>query len=97
MFQQIAIAAAIKMLQLALCQFFGYCIEQEECPDGVCDEAMKAVDTLGEDSPMPTVSPGRLQAARFDIQWDQLDCLVTSVSALVECLRKFLGLDRNVG
>ena len=97
MFQQIAIAAALKMLQMALCQFFGFCIDQEECPDGVCDDTLQAIDTLGDDTPAPTVAPGRLMSSKFEIQWDELECLTTSVKELIKCLRKFLGLDRVVG
>ncbi|MEM1224590.1 MAG: hypothetical protein AAGJ40_02775 [Planctomycetota bacterium] len=88
MWQQIA----IKALQLALCHFFQICVEQDECPDGVCDDALEAIDSL-MDVPDPTVAAGRVQAFHFNIQWDQLECVVTSVRELVTCLRKFLGLD----
>ena len=83
----------LKGLQWALCQFFGWCMEQEDCPDGICDEVMGEVRNLSV--PDPT-SPSP-QSFAFDIQWDQLECLVTCTRELIACLRKFLGLDRSVG
>lgn len=95
MFQQVLIALAVKAIQAVLCQFFEICKGDENCPDGVCDDAIADVQKLSDETPDPlTVKP---QSLSFDIQWDQLECLVATVRELVTCIRKFLGLDRPVG
>jgi hypothetical protein len=91
MFQQILIAAAIKAIMAALCQIYGFCLDQDECPDGVCDEAIKAIESLDE-APQPTVT--KPMAFDFDIQWDKLQPLVAATVELINALKAFLGLNK---
>ena len=97
MFQKIAFALAIKALQAALCQIFGFCLDQDDCPDGVCDEVLVEIDTLGDESPNVTVAPGTTQAFNFDIQWDRLGDLADAAKVFIAALRAFLGLTAKVG
>lgn len=91
MFQQILIAAAIKAITAALCQLFGFCLDSENCPDGVCDDAIEAVNSLNE-SPEPLV--GKPMAFEFNFQWDQLNNLVEATVAFVNALKAFLGMNK---
>lgn len=97
MFQQLLIAAAVKAMQMALCSLFGFCINQEDCPDGVCDDALRSIDSLGDENIEPVVSPEKTRAFDFDIRWDQLKPLVDATVAFIDALKSFLGLSRNVG
>lgn len=97
MFQRIAVALAIKALQAALCQIFGYCSDQEECPDGVCDEVLSSLDKLDEESPSTAMGPGNTQALNFDFQWDQLQNVTQAAVAFINALKSFLGLGPRVG
>ena len=97
MFQKIAVALALKALQAALCQIFGFCLDQDECPDGVCDEVLRDLDSLDEASPGVAMSPEATQALNFDIQWDRLGELTEATKAFVTALRAFLGLAAKVG
>lgn len=97
MFQNLMIALAVKALQSALCQMFGFCINQDDCPDGVCDEALVALDSLDDDSPSTAMSPDKTQALNFEIDWKQLQPLVQATVALIAALKLFLGLGPKVG
>jgi len=91
MFQKLLIAAAIKAIMAALCQIYGFCLDQDECPDGVCDEALQAIESLDE-APQPTVT--KPMAIDFDIQWDKLQPLVAATVELINALKAFLGLNK---
>ena len=97
MFQSFMSAIALQALQLALCQFFGFCINQEDCPDGVCDDLLKAVDELGDDAPQAVVSSGRTMAFNFNPDWTRIKPLVDAAMAFVNELRLFLGINSKVG
>lgn len=87
----------IKAIQVALCQFYGFCLKQDDCPDGVCDDALKAVDSLQE-TPTPTMAPGTVQSIDFgDIDWTQLKAVSDAVVELIAALKAFFGMDRRVG
>ena len=97
MFQNLMIALAVKAIQAALCQILGICIDSDDCPDGVCDEALRAADSLDEVSPGVAMSPESTQALNFDIDWTQLQPLTQAIVALIEALKAFLGLAPKVG
>lgn len=94
MFKNLLFSAAIKALQVALCTFYGLCMDQEDCPDGICDDALSAIDNLGESSPEPVASPGKAMAFDFNFQWDKLQPLVEATVAVINALKAFLGLNR---
>ena len=85
---------AIKAIQFALCHFLGFCMNQEDCPDGVCDEAAAAVDSLGDDTPQVSVSPVVTQAFLSDFNWSAMSEVATAIVALVEALKKLMGNSR---
>lgn len=96
MFRTLLISLAVKALQAVLCQFFEVCKGDENCPNGVCDDAIADIQNLNDDMADPLSA--KPQSLNFDIQWDQLECLVQTVRELITCIRKFLGLaDRTVG
>ena len=95
MFQKFAIQWVLKNLPAILCQLFGYCIDHEECPDGVCDEIIKQCDEFGECVPEPSAT--KLQAFDFNPDWDELKPLVDAALAFVDALRRFIGVKRPVG
>jgi len=97
MFKNMMIAAAVAVLQRAMCQIFGFCLDHEECPDGVCDPLLSELDSLDDDSPVVTMAPGLTQAPNFDIQWDQINELVQAGLTFIRALRSFLGLSNKVG
>ena len=97
MIKNVMIALAVKAFQAALCQFFGICIDFEECPDGVCDETLQAIDDLDESAPNVVVAPGKTQALNFDLNWDAFPALSEAAKAFVVALRAFLGLSPKVG
>ena len=95
MFQNLAIQAALKLLQVALCQFFGFCLDQEDCPDGVCDELMQECDEFGKCTPEPTmVTP---QAFDFNPDWSEFSNLVEAARTLIASIKRFLRLESRVG
>lgn len=82
-----------KGLQIALCQLYGFCLSQPECPDGVCDEAMDAIDNINV--PDPAVTPGKVQAFDIgDIDWSKLKEVSDAVVALITALKSFFGMNR---
>lgn len=93
MFQSLAIAA----LQFALCHFLGFCINQKDCPDGVCNEAAEAVDSLGERTPVPTVDPTKTQAMFVAWNWDAINEVTDAIKTLVVALKKLIGDTPTVG
>jgi hypothetical protein len=97
MFKQMLLTLAIKAFHAAICQFYGYCLEDENCPDGVCDDALDALDSLDADTPQPVVKPGVTQSFDFAIDWEQLKPLVDATVLFVTTLKAFLGLSPKVG
>ena len=97
MFQKLAVALALQMLQRALCQIFGFYADSDDCPDNVCDEVLSELDQLDDDSPMVTMAPGKTQALDFDVNWELINDLVQDGLKFIRTLRAFLGLDSRVG
>ena len=97
MFQKAAIAAAFRIIQLALCQFFDFCISQDECPDGVCDEVCQDLDSASEASPPVVMSPGITKVSSVNIKWELLGELAEATRVFIAALRAFLGLSAKVG
>lgn len=92
------ISIAVAAIQQLLCQFLEICLNHEDCPDGVCDEARAELDRLDTDRPMVTMSPGTTsQSTGIDWQWDRLSEVSDAIRQLVVALRAFLGLDHPVG
>lgn len=91
------IALIVAGLQAALCQFFDFCINHEDCPDGVCDDATVSIDKLGDERPGVAIGPGRVQSPSFNFQWDRLSQVAAAAKAFVDELRAFLGLTRVGG
>lgn len=96
MIQSLLISAAVKVIQMALCQFYGFCMSQDECPDGVCDDAVKAVDSLA-DIGEPTADPTKVRALGLSPDWSKLKPLTDATVAFIEALMAFLGVNRKVG
>ena len=88
---QILIALAVKAVQLALCQFFKVCENHEDCPDGVCVAAQKAIDEVGEKVAEPVAQP-TTQSFGFNPDWTKLQPLVEATVAFLGALRAFLGV-----
>ena len=97
MFQQLITKLAIQAVCAAMCQFFGFCCEDEQCPDGICDELFTELDGLGDESPAVTVSPARTQAFEFSPDWAEFQGLVECAIEFVQRLRRFLNLGAKVG
>lgn len=95
MFQQFAIQWVIRNLPAILCQFFGFCIDHEDCPDGVCDELMKECDEFGNCTPEPSAT--KPQAFDFNPDWSEFAGLVSAAREFVAALQRFLGLTSKVG
>ena len=95
MFNKILSAIAIQALQVAFCQFFGMCADQDDCPDGVCDELMESIDDLGDVAPQALVSKTRTLAFDFNPDWSKLQPLVLAATEFLRALRDFLGLNRG--
>jgi len=93
MFKSLAVAA----LQFALCHFLGFCMSQDECPDGVCVDAAKAVDSLGERAPVPAIDPTKTQAVFSDWNWDAIGEVTAAITTLVLALKKLIGDTPKVG
>lgn len=84
-----------KAIQFALCQLFNFCVNQKDCPDGVCDEATTEIDNLNLTIPPPLVSPGKVQAFDVgDIDWSKLKDVSDAVVLLLSSLKAFFGLNR---
>lgn len=85
----------LKAVQLALCQFFNFCLDSDECPDGVCDDALDALDKITEETPPLMVAPGKTMAFGIgDIDWGQLENVVNATVALATALKAFFGINR---
>ena len=83
----------LTVLKCALCQFFGYCTEHDDCPDGVCDDALRAIDSLGEATPpvlMAPEAPAPLTAIKWD--WSYIEPLTNAVVELVRCIKGLIGM-----
>lgn len=91
MFQKLVMVA----IQAALCHFLGYCMNQEECPDGVCTEAAKAVDSLGAE--MPAADPTVTQAAFPQWNWSAIQEVADAITTLVAALQKLFNKTPTVG
>lgn len=94
MFQQLAIAAFIKMACIALCKFFDICICEDECPDGVCDKAYDALEDLSSSVADPVSNPSKVKGVDFDIDWTKLQEVVDAAVVLINALKAFLGLNK---
>lgn len=92
MFQQLMIAAMLKAICAAACQFFGYCCDQDDCPFGVCDELFEELAELDESSPV--LSPKATANLDFQFNWEELKPLVDAAVAFVVALKAFLGLNK---
>lgn len=98
MFQSIAISIALRLIQASFSQFFTCVNEADDCPDGICDDALRALDDLDNSTPNVSIAPGKVRAFDFgSINWSELKPLADSVVAMLAALKAFLGLSHRVG
>ena len=91
MFQQIAINLMLKALCQIMCQFFGACCNEEECPDGVCEPLIDSLESVQLDAPLVSSNPAKVSAVGFSPDWSKLDELVTAAREFIKTLIAFLN------
>lgn len=84
---------AFKAIQWALCNFLKICIEHDDCPDGVCDEALLAIDGVEDDSPPVKAASGNVQSVGA-IDWSYMPAFADAVVALIAAAKGLFGLNR---
>lgn len=80
-------------IKVAACRFLGFCLEQSECPDGVCDDAVKALDNLGVSDDEITAVP-KASVDLTSINWTALKEVCDAIVVLVAALKVFFGINR---
>lgn len=92
----ILISLITTLLPKILCKFFGMCLDNDECDDGKCEEALSAIAALEvalDDGPTLTSAADvrALGAPSFDFCFECFPELVEATKNFITALMKFLG------
>lgn len=91
MFKQLIINAILQSLPQILCQIFGYCLEQEDCPDGVCEPLIDELEAIQTGSPLMSANPANVSSSGFAMDWSKLPEAIDAVRAAVKALLALFG------
>jgi hypothetical protein len=96
MIQSLFLQAFKSMICVLLCQFCDCCEDEDNCPDGICNDLRSAIADLEQSVP-PTTAVPQLAAPRFNFNWDEIQPTIEAITAAVKQLIRFFGAGPKVG